>query len=282
MTALPLAIITGANGDMGTHITRAVAAAGYPVIMACNNIENALCKKDEIIAQTGNFEITVEYIELCNLQSVADFATRITERGQSIGLLMNNAGIMLRWPMVTENGLNSVVSVNYVAPYLLTRRLLPLMGTGSRIANMISCTHAIGQLDLDTFFQTGGCKKYNQIQVYSNTKLALLLFSLELAARTVTSGIAVNAVDPGIVNTRFIHMDRWFDPLADIFFRPCIRTPQKGAASAIHAMLSPDAKNISGEVFANCKVRNLSDKYRSHPLREVLWDATEKEIAAFL
>ena len=282
MNGLPLAIITGANGGMGECIVRAVAAAGYPVTMACNNTCDALRKRDVIASETGNNEIEVEHIELRSLQNVADFASKIAGRGRPVGLLMNNAGIMPRRPAATVDGLNSAVSVNYAAPYMLTRRLLPLMGPGSRIANMISCTYAIGRIDPATFFDTGGCKRYNQIQVYSNTKLALLLFSLELAERAAAGGITVNAVDPGIVDTRFIHMDRWFDPLADIFFRPCIRTPQKGAASAIHALLDPGAGSASGEVFASCKVRDLSEKYRSHPLRRALWDATEEKVEAFL
>ena len=92
---------------------------------------------------------------------------------------------------ITEDGLERTVSVNYVAPYLLTRKLIPLMEKGSRIVNMVSCTYAIGRLDFPDFFHLGKRGGFWRIPVYSNTKLALTLFTLELAARVKERGIVV-------------------------------------------------------------------------------------------
>lgn len=91
------------------------------------------------------------YIDLASLASVADFAERLCARGERLALLMNNAGTMETGRRLTEDGLERTVSVNYVGPYLLTRRLLPLMGEGSRVVNMVSCTYAIGRLDFPDF-----------------------------------------------------------------------------------------------------------------------------------
>ena len=277
-----LAIVTGGNGDMGSCITRAVAAAGYRVIMACNNPESGEPLRQQIIQETKNPHIEIEQLELRDLQNVVRFTERIEARKIPVALLMNNAGVMPPKSSITQNGFNHTVSVNYIAPFLLTLRLLSSMERNSRIVNMISCTYAIGKIKLPQFFETGGCKHYHRIPVYSNTKLALLLFTLELSKRIKERGITVNAADPGIVSTKFIVMEQWLDPLTDIFFRPFIKKPQQGAATAIHLLLNPQVQNITGAAFADCKEISLSTKYKDSPLQKELWDATYRKIAPFL
>ena len=154
---------------------------------------------------------------------------------------------------ITEDGLERTVSVNYVAPYLLTRKLIPLMEKGSRIVNMVSCTYAIGRLDFPDFFHLGKRGGFWRIPVYSNTKLALTLFTVNLANRVKEKGIVVNAADPGIVSTDIITMHMWFDPLTDILFRPFIRTPRQGAATAVHLLLDEDAGKRTGTLNASCR-----------------------------
>lgn len=101
--------------------------------------------------ETGNPRIETAPIDLASLASVAAFAEHLLKRGEPLALLMNNAGTMETERRITEDGLERTVSVNYVGPYLLTRKLLPLMGEGSRIVNMVSCTYAIGHLDFPDF-----------------------------------------------------------------------------------------------------------------------------------
>ena len=170
-----------------------------------------------LMQETGNTAIEVLPIDLASLSSVAAFADKLLQRGEKVALLMNNAGTLETARRITEDGLERTVSVNYVGPYLLTRKLLPLMGEGSRIVNMVSCTYAIGKLDFPDFFQRGRKGAFWRIPIYGNTKLALLLFTLSLAERVKQQGITVNAADPGIVSTPIITMHMWFDPLTDIF-----------------------------------------------------------------
>lgn len=152
---MKLAIITGADGGMGTEITRAVAKAGYKIIMACYRPEKAEKVREMLVRDTGNPHLEVLGVDLSSLASVAAFAETVLKRGDAVSLLMNNAGTMETCRRITEDGLERTVSVNYVAPYLLTRKLLPLMGEGSRIVNMVSCTYAVGCLDFPDFFLRG-------------------------------------------------------------------------------------------------------------------------------
>lgn len=291
------AIITGADGGMGTEITRAVAAAGYRVIMACVNKERAEQKRRQLVVDTANPDIEVRYIDLSSLQTVADFADTLLQEGTPIALLMNNAGTMETGLHFTVDGLERTVSVNYVAPYLLTRKLLPLMEKEGRIVCMVSCTYAIGHLHFPDFFTRGRKGAFWRIPVYSNTKLALTLFTLKLSALLQTESgrealglgcdelhtdICVNCADPGIVSTDIITMHMWFDPLTDLFFRPFIRTPLQGAATAIHLLLSNEAATYSGTMWASGKPRLLGNHYLQHPQADELWQRTEELVRKWL
>jgi hypothetical protein len=277
-----LAVITGADGGMGMEITRAVAAAGYKVIMACRDPEIAEEKRQLIMRETGNIALEIVPVNLASLSSTASFANELLQRGEVITLLMNNAGTMETKRCITEDGLERTVSVNYVAPYLLTRKLLPLMGKGSRIVNMVSCTYAIGKLDFPDFFLRGKKGAFWRIPIYSNTKLALTLFTIALSKKVKEKGIIVNAADPGIVSTKIITMHMWFDPLTDIFFRPFIRTPRQGAATAISLLLDEDAGKRTGTLNVSCHPKQLSEKFFHHVQMKELWDKTEEIVAKWL
>lgn len=277
-----LAVITGADGGMGTEITRAVARAGYRVIMACYDPAKAEAKRRMLAEDTGNAEIEVRGIDLASLASVAAFADRLLQEGTPLALLMNNAGTMETGRHITEDGLERTVSVNYVGPYLLTRKLLPLMGEGSRVVNMVSCTYAIGRLDFPDFFLQGKKGAFWRIPIYSNTKLALTLFTIELARRVKERGIVVNAADPGIVSTNIITMHMWFDPLTDILFRPFIRTPRQGAATAVSLLLDKEAGRRTGTLNVSCHPKQLSDKYLHHRQADELWRLTEERVKQWL
>lgn len=277
-----LAVITGADGGMGMEITRAVAAAGYKVIMACRDPEIAEEKRQLIMRETGNIALEIVPVNLASLSSTASFANELLQRGEVITLLMNNAGTMETRRCITEDGLERTVSVNYVAPYLLTRKLLPLMGEGSRIVNMVSCTYAIGKLDFPDFFLRGKKGAFWRIPIYSNTKLALTLFTIALSKKVKEKGIIVNAADPGIVSTKIITMHMWFDPLTDLFFRPFIRTPRQGAATAISLLLDEDAGKRTGTLNVSCHPKQLSEKFFHHVQMKELWDKTEDIVAKWL
>lgn len=275
------AVITGADGGMGSEITKAVAMAGYHVIMVCYTSFKGEEKRSRIILDTGNEDIEVVQADLSSMESVVDAVDKIKDKTPSVELLMNNAGTMCTHYVRTEDGFEHTVAVNYLAPYLLTRRLLPIMHEGSRIVNMISCTYAIGKIG-PHFFTKGREGSFFRIPIYSNTKLALWLFTREMSERVKGRGITVNAADPGIVSTNIIRMDEWFDPLTDIFFRPFIRTPRQGAETAIRLLLDEQFGNLTGRMFASSKEKKVSEKYIHHPQTKELWNMTEQNLGRFL
>ena len=187
------AIITGADGGMGTEITRAVAMAGYHVIMLCYTAFRGEERRSQLILDTKNEDIEVMQVDLSSMDNIVEVAQRISAKETSVDLLMNNAGTMRTHFSQTEDGFEYTVAVNYLAPFLLTHRLLPLMHAGTRIVNMVSCTYAIGKIG-PHFFTHGKEGSFWRIPIYSNTKLALWLFTCRLARKLKDKGITVNAV----------------------------------------------------------------------------------------
>ena len=277
-----IAVITGADGGMGTEITRAVAEVGYPIVMVCYTTTKGEKIRNQIIESTGNKEIEVMQADFSSMQSVSDLADKILQKGQHIALLMNNAGTMETGLHTTVDGIERTVSVNYLAPYLLTRKLLPLMGKGTRVVSMVSCTYAIGRLDFPDFFTRGRKGSFWRIPIYSNTKLALLLFTFELAEQLKAKGIAVNAADPGIVSTPIITMHAWFDPLTDVLFRPFIRTPRQGADTAIRLLLDKENEGKTGTFNLSGHTKLLSTNYTNHKQKKALWDESEQRVKQWL
>lgn len=274
-----MAVITGADGGMGQIITTALAREGFRIIMACRDPEVARPVCDRIRRESGNEQIEVREINLASLDSIRSFADRLLEENYPVSRLINNAGVLTTSIRKTEDGLDTIVSVNYVGPYLLTRKLFPLMERNTRIINTVSCTYAIGQIE-PGFFENGKSGHFSRIPVYGNTKLALLLFTQELAGRVKEKGITVNAADPGIVSTNMITMKAWFDPLTDLFFRPFIRTAEQGAATAIYLALSAEPEGESGQCYANCKKKKLAKRIRCHAIQKQLWKDTEELLSS--
>lgn len=276
------AIITGAAGGMGTEITRALANAGYHIVMACRHLDKAEDVRQRLSEETGNPHLEVMPIDLSSMKSVAAFAEQILQRKIPISLLMNNAGTMETGFHTTSDGFERTVSVNYIGPYLLTRLLIPVLAQGARIVNMVSCTHAIGRLDMPDFFHRGKSGNFWRLPIYCNTKLALLLFTLELSQRLRAQGITVNAADPGIVSSRLLTMHKWLDPLTNIFLRPFIRNSRKGAETAIHLLLSEEEAGVTGQLYANKHPKKLPAEYTNYAWLEQFWDETERSLAHWL
>lgn len=280
---MKVAIITGANGGMGYEEAKEALLQGYHTVMACYCPSKSEARRQQMIAETGNSDVEIMGLDLSNLQSVRDFADQIKAMFDHIDLLMNNAGTLETGYHRTVDGLERTVGVNYVGPYLLTRLLIPLMSKGSRIVNMSSCSFILGRLQFPEFFTKGRKGFWQRILVYGNSKLALTLFTLELAKRIKSKGITVNAADPGVVNTKIIHLQVWLlDFLSDIFFRPFIRTPRKGADTAIHLLFDKDKEGQTGTFCRSNKIVKLGDKYVHHKHMQTLWDETEKIVQDFL
>lgn len=249
---------------MGAAAVRALAQQGYSVVMACRNPQKAAAVRQGILADLPDADIVIRELDLASLESVRSFANGL--EGEFCALF-NNAGVISKGYSLTGDGLENTFAVNYFGPFLLTRLLLPKMPADARIVNMISLTCRYTHIDEKSLRPSE--KDFSQLGTYARSKLALMHFAQELARRY--PALRVNFADPGIVNSNMISMGRWFDPLADVLFRPFCKSPEKGVKPALAALMSDE----SGKCFVGRRVVALPDKYIDPKLDIRLWQETE-------
>ncbi len=269
-------IVTGATGSIGGAAVKSLLDKDIPVIMACRNIKKAASQRDVLIKQFPHSEIEIIELELNSLNSIKTFADIIKNQGFKVNKLFNNAGIICRDFSVNEDGYETTVAVNYVGPMYLAKLMIPLMDDGFNIVNTVSVTRGVSKLD-ECFFDLDK-KKFSQLGTYGKAKYALFLSSLTLS-ENIKNG-SVNLTDPGVVDSNMISMHRWFDPLADILFRPFCKSPEKGAIPAVNALMTTDEVQQIGNVilFSGNKSKVVSMKHYDNPIREWLWKETEARL----
>lgn len=259
-------IITGATGGIGSVATRALAGIGVPVIMACRNIQKAAVLRADILSKLPEARLEILPLDLGSFDSVRNFAESV--KGPVAGLF-NNAGIICRDWNLTRDGYELSLQTNFLSPCLLTHLLMPAMTGDSVVVNMVSLTCRYARFGRDLFVPDPG--KFSQLGTYATSKLALLLYSVALSSKT---GLRVNMADPGVVNSGIIAMGRWFDPLADLLFRPFIKSPEKGAIPAMNALGSTSG----GRFFKGRRELEVPERYLHHKDLDWLWEESGKRL----
>ena len=259
-------IITGATGSIGSEAVRAMAKKGHAVIMACRNVEKGEAVKQRLLEENPSARLQVMQVDMASLKSVNRFVESLKDQGVALSGLFNNAGVMNRSFAMTEDGFEQTVAVNYLAPYLLTRRLMPLFLPDAHVVNMVSLTCHLAHVDRDFFDKKED--DFRQLGTYGDSKLALLLFTIALSKR---ADFHVNMADPGVVNSKMLHMSRWYDGLADLLFRPFCKSPEKGALPAVNALTTDESLRF----FNGNRCRKVPRKYMDNPQIEWLWATTE-------
>lgn len=268
-------IVTGAGGSIGSSITRELARQGRRVIMACRNIDKDTPLRDRLNAVCPG-RVSIMRLDLASLDSISAFVRRIKEDKIVVEALVNNAGIMCKHFGMTPDGYETTIGVNFVGTYLLTRGLLPVIKDGGNIVFTTSVTRYIGTVDKD--FYNLNAENYGRFKSYSRSKLATTLLTARLADALSSRSICVNAADPGVVDSGMIHMDAWFDPLADRFFRPVISTPDEGAQGALAAVSTRE----TGMIFHKNRGDSIPTRMRQHRYASWLLEETDRRLSHWL
>ena len=269
-----IALITGAIGSMGKEITKAVANAGFIVIMADLPKPDAEPACTQIKQETSG-EVVFMPLDLASTDSIFNFVAQIKNDFGKINLLINNAGALYPKRKDVDGKWDYTTMVNYFGHYVLTNKLLPLLNEGARIINVTSLTYRFGKI-APQLFEYGRNSWVDQVLNYSNSKLALLYFTLDLAEQLKERNITANCSDPGIVGTNIIAMNNpTFDKICDVFARPFMTSPKNGAQTAIHLALNEEGGNVSGGYFKNKKQIDILPRVLLSNERELLKKLTQ-------
>jgi NAD(P)-dependent dehydrogenase (short-subunit alcohol dehydrogenase family) len=262
-------------------VASGLAAEGFDLILACRDLEAAKATCEELRFNGARGRLEGRELDLSRFASILRLAGELEAEGRTIDILVNNAGVLPDRFILSPEGFELALAVNYLGPVLLTRRLLPRLARGSgKIINTCSSAFRVGR-PVEAFTPAPDAP-YHPIQAYADSKLALLLFTEELAARLVDRGIRVNAIDPGVTNTKMITLHRWFDPLTDALFRPLIQGNEGGARPCLAIAEATDGEFENGGYYRNRRRILVPLRARSAERRRELWDRTEEALAHVL
>lgn len=198
-----LAVITGSTGGIGFETALALAAKGAEVIIAARNPDKGEAALREIRKRAKAADVRFEPLDLASQASVTAFAALLLAVGRPLDILVNNAGVMaLARREVTEDGFEMQLATNYLGHFALTGRLLPLLAK-ARVVQVSSVAHRSGQIHLEDLQFARGYKPW---PVYAQSKLAMLMFALELDRRSKAGGWGLTslAAHPGYARTDLI------------------------------------------------------------------------------
>lgn len=265
-------LITGGNSGIGFETAKDLAKRGARIIIASRDDKKSEEAVEEIKAITGNKNIEYRHLNLALKENIKEFAEKFNKDYDRLDILVNNAG-MARGK-VNNNGVDIIMQINYIGPFMLTQLLLDKLKTSkpSRIVIVSSYAHAYAKFKVEDLTI---CKIENTWVRYSNTKLCGILWTRELAKR-LPEGVTANVMHPGLVKTNIFNKlkpwIKWFIMLVIYVYN--YKTPIEGAQTVIHLCVSPKLENVSGEYYVDCKKHDPAKIAQDDKFARELWDKT--------
>jgi len=280
------AVVTGATGGLGYETALALAKAGSEVILTGRDDRKGRSAIEKISRDVTGAKMSYEHLDLASLASVADFAQRMQAR-PSLDLLINSAGVMaLPRRQITADGFEMQFGTNHLGHFALTARLMPLLlrANGPRVVSVSSLAHRTGFIDFDDL---QGARVYSPWKAYGQSKLATLMFALELQRRSDAAGwnLISNAAHPGFARTNlFASGPGSLVSLATGFAAPLFgHSAADGARPILFAATSPEARPGAyygpggfGELRGAPARALIMPQARDAAAAARLWDVSEK------
>ena len=241
-------IITGANSGLGFETALALAEKGATAILACRNMQKGNIAFNNIKLQFPKAKLELIELDLANRQSIEGFVETFLGKYSRLDVLINNAGIFGTYKETTKDGYEMQLGVNHLGHYILTGLLLPLLQNTpeSRIVHLSSLVAATSEIYFEDIMLQN--KKYPWMKSYGQSKLAVLLFALELDRRLNAAGSHIKSIPihPGISKTS-IFANAKVSPIIKFIMTGSLaatimQESSFGALPQIYAATSPDAE----------------------------------------
>lgn len=224
---------------------------------------------DEVGRVAPDAVLHAAHADLADLEAVSRMAQDLAGRLPKLDVLINNAGVYMNSHGTSKDGFEMTMAVNYVAPFLLTVLLLPLLrkSPDPRVVTVSSIVHTHGRIEFDNL---NGERHFDGYQAYANSKLAVTLFASELARRE--PWLSSNSLHPGVIDTKLLHagFNTKGDPVTI------------GARTSVYLATSSEVSGVSGKYFNNCKAIQPSSQARDPLLARQLWEWAEGSVRSWL
>jgi NAD(P)-dependent dehydrogenase (short-subunit alcohol dehydrogenase family) len=246
-------IVTGANAGIGLATATVLAGKGARVIMACRNPAKAEGAVVQIKALYNRADISAEVLDLSSLESIKAFARKVLSETKSLDVLINNAGVMTPPYGTTADGFETQFGTNFLGHFLLTLLLLPTLNStaGARVVTLSSVAHWTGRINFENL---NAEKAYSKWNAYSQSKLANLIFAVELQRRLSKAGASTLSIGahPGVTASELTRHSKVLKIVQGLISQ----STMQGAMPSLRAALDPEVKG--GEYYGPGGVWKLS------------------------
>jgi NAD(P)-dependent dehydrogenase (short-subunit alcohol dehydrogenase family) len=263
-------MVTGANSGIGKATALELASLGATVVMVCRSQERGEAALAEIKQKSSNQRIFLLLADLASQAAIRKLAEDFNKQFSALHVLINNAGIIPRKRQVTVDGFETQFAVNHLAPFLLTNLLLDTLkrSAPARIVTVTSDMHRGASISFDDLQSVGS---YRPVRVYSETKLANVLFTYELARKLKGTKVTANCLHPGMVATKLLADGIGIPRPLTSTTKLIGSSPEKGAKTSIYLAASPEVEGVSGKYFVKEKPVESSQISYDQSLAGRLW-----------
>ncbi|WP_345819373.1 SDR family oxidoreductase [Methylobacterium fujisawaense] len=274
-------LVTGATGGIGYETALGLARLGARVAIVGRDAGKLQACADRMRAAVPGAAVEPHCADLSAQAEIRRLAETLRAAYPRLDVLVNNAGAIFDRRTLTADGIERTWALDHLGYVLLTLELLdPLRqaaaaGGRPRIVNVASAAHYRGHIDFDDI---EGARRYQAMGAYAQAKLGNVLFTYALARRLRDSGITVNAVHPGVVNTGFAKNTGGLFGAAWALMRPFLITPEKGARTSLRVASAPDLDGVTGRYFSRGQPKVSSAESRDEAVQERLWALSLRQV----
>jgi len=269
-----IVLITGGTGGIGKATAIGLARLGARVGITGRDVTRTGQVAADIRAASGNPEVDAFAADMSSQAEVRRLAVAVLETYPRLDVLINNVGGFWAHRHPTADGLERTFALNHLAPFLLTNLLLDRLKASApaRVVTVSSGAQSAGRIDFDDL---QSARNYSGQRAYSQSKLANIMFTNELARRLEGTGVTATSLHPGVVRTNFGAEDQaWFFTFIGHVVRPFLKTPAQGAQTSIFLASSPDVDGVTGQFFANGKPKTANKVAYDRAMMARLWQTS--------
>ncbi len=265
-------LVSGATDGIGKQTAWTLARMGANVLVHGRDKQKGIRVMDEFTRDTCNENLSLYIADFSSLGDVRRMAEEIKREQSELNVLVNNAGGFFKERQLNADGLEMTFVINHLAPFLLTRLLEDLLtkSAPARVETVASVAHR--DLKALDWGNLQGEKSYDPFDAYALSKLASICVMNELAGRLAGSGVTVNTLHPGVIDTKLLRMSYNMEGASVV----------EGAETSIYLATSPEVEGVSGKYFSHKVEKPISDLAKDPQVQKRFWELSESLIAPYL
>lgn len=274
-------VFTGGTDGMGRVAVKMLYDMGADVVLLGRNEAKGAAITSGLASSEGRGSVTFYRCDLALMQSVRECAERLLADYSRIDVLVNCAGANLSERVTTKEGFETVWAVNYLGPFLLTNLLLQRVkgSAPARIVNLASDTEALGHIQFDDLQHEHG---FSALKSYAQAKLAVNMFTIDLALSLKDTGVTVNSLNPGFISSNLLRDMKGIQGL----FRPIMRfvasPPEVGADRIVRLAMSPEYQGITSVYVSEDAITAPNPEALDQTVRDQLLQVTESAVEQWI